>query len=96
MDLKDTLLGLDNMSSTLMEEEKKRKDWKDLKQLHLHLSNEILQDMMKEKTVATLWAKLQQLCMLKTLTSKFHMKQRLYAHCLEKCVSMHEHLTVLK
>ncbi|KAG8485971.1 hypothetical protein CXB51_019324 [Gossypium anomalum] len=50
MDLKETLLGVDKMPSTLTEEKKKRKDRKVLTQLHLHLSNKILQDVMKEKT----------------------------------------------
>ena len=74
MDLENALLGIDKMSSTLTDEEKKRKDRKALTQLHLHLSNEILHDVMKEKTNVALWAKLQQLCMSKTLTSKLHMK----------------------
>ncbi|KAG8497429.1 hypothetical protein CXB51_008736 [Gossypium anomalum] len=96
MDLEDALLGIDKMPSTLTDEEKKRKDRKALTQLHLHLSNEILQDLMKEKTVAALWKRLEQICMSKTLTSKLHMKQRLYAHRLEEGVSVHEHLTVFK
>ncbi|KAG8471605.1 hypothetical protein CXB51_036639 [Gossypium anomalum] len=96
MDLEDALLGIDKMPSTLTDEEKKRKDRKALTQLHLHLSNEILQDVMKEKTAAALWKRLEQICMLKTLTSKLHMKQRLYAHRLEEGASVHEHLTVFK
>ncbi|KAG8473056.1 hypothetical protein CXB51_034969 [Gossypium anomalum] len=96
MDLEDALLGIDKMPSTLTDEENKRKDRKALTQLHLHLSNEILQDVMKEKTAATLWKRLEQICMLKTLTSKLHMKQRLYAHRLEEGASVHEHLTVFK
>ncbi|KAG8478421.1 hypothetical protein CXB51_028187 [Gossypium anomalum] len=96
MDLEDALLGIDKMPSTLTDEEKKRKDRKALTQLHLHLSNEILQDVMKEKTGAALWKRLEQICMSKTLTSKLHMKQRLYAHRLEEGASVHEHLTVFK
>ncbi|KAG8501536.1 hypothetical protein CXB51_004015 [Gossypium anomalum] len=53
-------------------------------------------DVMKEKTATALWKRLEQICMSKTLTSKLHMKQRLYAHCLEKGASVHEHLTVFK
>ncbi|KAG8498690.1 hypothetical protein CXB51_005073 [Gossypium anomalum] len=87
MDLEDALLGIDKMPSTLTDEEKKRKDRKALTQLHLHLSNEILQDVMKEKTAAALWKRLEQICMSKTLTSKLHMKQRLYAHRLEEGAS---------
>ncbi|KAK5813238.1 hypothetical protein PVK06_028686 [Gossypium arboreum] len=96
MDLEDALLGIDKMPSTLTDEEKKHKDRKALTQLHLHLSNEILQDVMKEKTAAALWKRLEQICMSKTLTSKLHMKQRLYAHRLEEGASVHEHLTVFK
>ncbi|KAG8478359.1 hypothetical protein CXB51_028117 [Gossypium anomalum] len=84
MDLEDALLGIDKMPSTLIDEEKKRKDQKALTQLHLHLSNEILQDVMKEKTAAALWKRLEQICMSKTLTSKLHMKQCLYAYRLEE------------
>ncbi|KAG8476901.1 hypothetical protein CXB51_030380 [Gossypium anomalum] len=96
VDLEDALLGIDKMPSTLTDEEKKRKDRKALTQLHLHLSNEILQDVMKEKTVAALWKRLEQICMSKTLTSKLYMKQHLYAHRLEEGASVHEHLTVFK
>ncbi|KAG8503607.1 hypothetical protein CXB51_001802 [Gossypium anomalum] len=96
MDLKDALLGINKMPSTLTDEEKKRKDRKTLTQLYLHLSNEILQDVMKEKTAAALWKRLEQICMSKTLTSKLHMKQRFYAHRLEEGASVHEHLTVFK
>ncbi|KAG8483179.1 hypothetical protein CXB51_022165 [Gossypium anomalum] len=81
MDLEDALLGIDKMPSTLTDEEKKRKDRKDV---------------MKEKTAAALWKRLEQICMSKTLTSKLHMKQRLYAHRLEEGASVHEHLTVFK
>ncbi|KAK5839321.1 hypothetical protein PVK06_008098 [Gossypium arboreum] len=96
MDLEDVLLGIDKMPSILTDEEKKRKDRKALTQLHLYFSNEILQDVMKEKTVAALWKRLEQICMSKTLTSKLHMKQRLYAHRLEEGASVHEHLIVFK
>ncbi|KAG8473469.1 hypothetical protein CXB51_035771 [Gossypium anomalum] len=50
----------------------------------------------KQKTAAALWKRLEQICMSKTLTSKLHMKQRLYAHRLEEGASVHEHLTVFK
>ncbi|XP_012480904.1 uncharacterized protein LOC105795793 [Gossypium raimondii] len=95
MNLEDVLLGIYKIHSTLTDEEKKRKDQKALKQLHLHLSNKFLQDLMKEKIAIALWAKLEQLCVSKTLMSKLHMKQHLYAHCLEEAY-VHGHLTVFK
>ncbi|KAG8483146.1 hypothetical protein CXB51_022101 [Gossypium anomalum] len=81
MDLGDALLGIDKMPSTLTNEKKKRKDRKDV---------------IKEKADAALWKRLEQICMLKTLTSKLHMKQRLYTHRLEEGAFVHEHLTVFK
>ncbi|KAG8503382.1 hypothetical protein CXB51_001329 [Gossypium anomalum] len=81
MDLEDALLGIDKMPLTLTDEQKKRKNRKDV---------------MKEKTAAALWKRLEQICMSKTLTSKLHIKQRLYAHRLEEGASMHEHLRVFK
>ncbi|KAG8472856.1 hypothetical protein CXB51_034830 [Gossypium anomalum] len=96
MNLEDALLGIVKIPSTLTDEKKKRKDQKTLTQLHLHLSNEILQDVMKEKTATALWNRLEQICTSKTLTSKLYMKQRLYTHRLEEGASVHEHLTVFK
>ncbi|KAG8500752.1 hypothetical protein CXB51_002776 [Gossypium anomalum] len=60
------------------------------------LTDEEKKRLMKEKTAAALWKRLEQICMSKTLTSKLHMKQRLYAHRLEEGASVHEHLTVFK
>ena len=47
-------------------------------------------------TTATLWLKLKQLCITKSLTSKFHLKQHLYSHCMEEGRSLEYHLTVFK
>ena len=74
MDMDEALLGLEKMPSSLTKEEKERKDRKALSQIHLHLSNQIMQDVLKEKTVDALWLKLEELCMTKSLTSKFHLK----------------------
>ena len=96
MDLDDALLGFDKMPASWTQEEKQRKDRKALSQIHLHLSNQILQDVLKEKTAAALWLKLEQLCMTKSLTSKLHLKQRLYSHRLTEGGSVDDHLTTFK
>ena len=57
------------------EEEKKKKANKVMTKIHLHLSNDILQDVLKEKNIATLWLKLEQLCMTKSMSSKLHLTQ---------------------
>ncbi|KAG8494480.1 hypothetical protein CXB51_011893 [Gossypium anomalum] len=74
MDLEDALLGIDKMPSILTDEEKKRKDRKALTQLHLHLSNEILQDVMKEKTAAALWKRLEQILFKEILSNLLAME----------------------
>ena len=70
MDLDEALLRLDKMPSSLTKEEKERKDCKALSQIHLYLSKQIIQDILKKKTVDSLWLMLEELCMTKSLTSK--------------------------
>ena len=96
MDLDDALLWLGKISSSWTEEEKQCKDHKALSQIHLHLSNQILQDVLKDKTIDVLWLKLEELCMTKSLTSKLHLKQRLYLHNMAEGTSLEEHLTTFK
>ena len=57
MDLDDALLGFNKMPSLWTREENQRKDQKALSQIHLHLSNQILHDVLKEKTNIALWLK---------------------------------------
>ena len=61
---------------------KKRRDCKALSQIHFHLSNNILQEVLQEKTAAALWIKLESICMSKDLTSKMHLKMKLFLHKL--------------
>lgn len=75
MDLDDALLGIDKIPTTLTVEEKLPKDKKALSHIHLLLSNNILQNILKEVSPTALWLKLEQLCMTKSLTSKLHLKQ---------------------
>ena len=96
MDLDDSLLGFDKLPVSWSLDVKQRKDRKTLSQIHLYLSNQILQDVLKEKMIATLWLKLEQLCMTKSLTSKLHLKQSLYSHRLEEGAFLDEHLTTFK
>ena len=76
------LLSSNKMPTSYTKEEKKKKDNKSMTHIHLHLLNDILQNVLKEKTTIALWLKLEQLCMTKSLPSKLHLKQRLYSHRL--------------
>ncbi|GJV93371.1 retrotransposon protein, putative, ty1-copia subclass [Tanacetum coccineum] len=96
LDLDDALLGRDKMPAAWSDEEKDRKDRKALSHIHLHLSNNILQEVLKETTAASLWLKLEQICMTKDLTSKMHLKQKLFSLKMQEGGSLLDHLSVFK
>ena len=77
-------------------DEEKRKDCKALFLIQLHLSNDILQEVLQEKTAAELWLKLESICMSKDLTSKLHMKLKLYTLKMQEGDSVMGHLSVFK
>ncbi|CAD6202432.1 unnamed protein product [Miscanthus lutarioriparius] len=92
----DALDKFGNKDSKSWTDEEKRKDRKALTQIQLHLSNNILQDCLQENTAAALWRKLESLCMSKDLTSKMHLKMKLYTHKLQEGGSVINHLSVFK
>ena len=55
-----------------------------------------MQHVLKEKTADALWLKLEELCIVKSLMSKLHLKQRLYSHSMGECTSLEEHITTFK
>jgi len=59
--------------------EERRKDRKALLLIQLHLSNDILQEMLQDKSAAELWLKLELICMSKDLISKMHIKMKLFS-----------------
>ncbi|GJW03442.1 retrotransposon protein, putative, ty1-copia subclass [Tanacetum coccineum] len=84
------------MPAAWSDEEKDRKDRKALSHIHLHLSNNILQEVLKKTTAASLWLKLEQICMTKDLTSKMHLKQKLFSLKMQEGGSLLDHLSVFK
>ena len=94
-DLDDALSGFDKRTQDWSNDEKKR-DRKAMSYIHLHLSNNILQEVLKEETAAGLWLKLEQICMTKDLTSKMHLKQKLFLHKLQDDGSVMDHLSAFK
>jgi len=96
VEVDDALDKFGNKDSKSWTDEEKRKDRKALTQIQLHLSNNILQDCLPEKTAAALWLKLESICKSKGLTSKMHMKMKLYTHKLQEGGSVLNHLSVFK
>lgn len=96
MDLHQALLGVDRMPASWTDEEKEIKDLKASSQICLHLSNDVLQDVLKETSTAALWLKLEQLLMTKSLPNKLHMKQRLFNLKMIDGGSVTDHISTFK
>jgi len=92
----DALDGFGGKNTTDWSDAERRKDHKALCQIHLHLSNSILQEVLKETTAAELWLKLEQLCVTKDLTSKMHLKQKLFLHKMQDGGKVLDHLSEFK
>src|SRR5664279_3297818 len=95
-DLDDALEAFGKKEQKSWTDKEKRKDRKALSLIHLHLSNDILQEVLQEKTATALWAKLDSICMSKDLTSKMHMKMKFFTHKLQEGGSLMNHLSIFK
>jgi hypothetical protein len=62
--------------------------------IHLQLLNNVLQECFEEKSAATLWLKLESICMQKDLTSKMHIKMKLFTHKLQEKGFILMHISV--
>jgi hypothetical protein len=95
-DLDDALDKFGNKDSKTWSDDEKKKDGKGLSHIHLHLSNNILQEVLQEKTATALWLKLESICMSKDLTSRMHMNMKLYTHKLQEGGYVSTHLSAFK
>ena len=66
------------MPTTLSDTEKAEMDGKALSDIILCLADKVLREVAKEKSAASMWAKLDKLYMTKSLTQKQLLKQQLY------------------
>jgi hypothetical protein len=83
-DLDDALEGFGKKDRKAWTPDEERKDRKALSMIHLQLSNNVFQECLEEKFVAALWLKLESICMQKDLTSKMHIKMKLFTHKLQE------------
>ena len=95
-DLDEALEGFGKTKKDEWTAEEKRRDRKILSLIQLHLSNDILQEVLQENHDAELWLKLQSICMSKDLTSKMHMKLKLFTLKMHEGDSVRSHLSVFK
>jgi hypothetical protein len=95
-DLDDALDGFEKKPVLSWTEEEKRKDRKALSLIQLHLSNNILQEVLQEKSASALWLKLESICMSKDLTSRLQVKMELFQHKLQEGQSVMNHLSIFR
>ncbi|CAD6251262.1 unnamed protein product [Miscanthus lutarioriparius] len=95
-DLDEALDGFGGKEQKSWTAEEKRKDRKALSLIQLHLHNDILQEVLQEKTIVELWLKLESICISKDLTSKMHVKMKLFTHKLQEGGSVMNHLSIFK
>ena len=95
-DLDEALESFGKKEKSRWTPEKQLKDRKALSLIQLYIHNDILQKVMQEKTAAALWLKLKSICMSKDLTSKMHMKMKLFSYKFQKGGSVTSHISVFK
>lgn len=61
----------------------------------LSLADEVIYEVSDEETAASLWLKLESLCMTKSLTKKLPLKQRLFSLRMKEGMQLREHLDEL-
>uniref|UniRef100_A0ACD5ZRV2 Uncharacterized protein n=1 Tax=Avena sativa TaxID=4498 RepID=A0ACD5ZRV2_AVESA len=95
-DLDEALDGFGEKDAKTWSAEERRKDHKALSLIQLHLSNNILQEVLEMKSAAALWEKLETICVSKDLTSKMNVKMKLFSHRLQEGGSVMNHISVFK
>jgi hypothetical protein len=95
-DYDEALEGFGKNSKAAWTPEEIRSNRKALFLIHLYLHNDILQEVLQGKTAAELWMKLESICMSKDLTSKMHMKMKLFTLKMQKGDLVMSHISVFK
>jgi hypothetical protein len=95
-DLDDAIDAFGEKAKETWTDAEKRKDRKALSLIQLHLSNNILQKVLREKTTTELQVKLEEICLSKDLTGRLHVKMKLYSHKLQEGGSVPNHLSSWK
>ena len=90
--LDEALKGESKMPSSLSEKEKSDILKKARNTIVLSLSDQILRKVVKEKSAAEMWLKLEQLFMTKTLPNRIYLKQRFYGYRMEETKSIDENI----
>ena len=80
------------MPKSMSDDEMSDMDEKALMSIQLYLSNEVLREIVHEKTTTNLWQKLESFYMDKTLANRLHLKQLLFMLRMAEDTSIKSHL----
>jgi hypothetical protein len=95
-DLDDAIDAFGEKAKETWTDAEKQKYRKGLSLIQLHLSNNILQEVLQAKTTAELSVKLEEICLSKDLTGRLHVKMKLFSHKLQEGGSVLNHLSSRK
>jgi hypothetical protein len=91
-DLVKVLLGKEKKPSTITDEDWDEINVRALSAIRLCLADDVLFNIVSEKTTLGLWTKLESLYMMKYLTNKIFLKRQLYRLCMKEGMKIFDHL----
>lgn len=86
--LQKSLLGMEKMPTKMMDDQRIHMDEIALPTIHICLSDEVH----SEKIAASLWLRLESLCMMKSLINNLYLKHCLFMLWMEEGASIKTHL----
>jgi len=91
-EVEDVLEGIEKLPKELSDQDKLKLDRKAMSTIRLSLSDEVLREVLKEETAASLWKRLEEVYMKKSLASRIILKKKLFLFKMKSGVSLQQHL----
>jgi hypothetical protein len=89
------LLGKAKKLASIIDEDWDEMDVRALSAIHLCLANDVLFNIVTEKTTSSLWSKKESLYMMKSLTNRIFLKRKLYSLRMKEGTKIVDHLNNL-
>jgi hypothetical protein len=86
------LLGKTKQPVTITNDDWDEMDARELSAIHLCLVDDVLFNIVTEKTTIVLWSKLESMYMMKSLTNRIFLKRQLYNLCMKEGTKIVDHL----
>ena len=86
------MLGKTKQPTSITDEEWDEMDARALSAIRLCLVDDVLFNIVSEKTIVGLWMKLESLYMVKSLTNRIFLKRQLYSLCMKEGMKIDDHL----